>query len=116
MLTLDGASSSVWKLLNIKDPWRDQQLENWKGTTYNRALDENGSLLPVGASGGRLITLVPLGIYSLSYPRHPLLLFDFRDKQRVRRREVIQRATTEITSGVLGISRFTNWYYYLGKP
>jgi hypothetical protein len=68
----------------------------------------------VGASGGRQISLVPLGIYSLSYPRQPLLLFDFRDKQHVRRHEVIQRVMTEITSGVLGISLFTNWYYYVG--
>jgi hypothetical protein len=106
--------NSVWKLLNIKNVWRDRRLRNWQGTTYNRALDGNGSLLPVGASGGRQIALVLLGIYSLSYPRHPLLLIDFRDKQQVRRHEIVQRAITEITSGVLGISHFTNWYYYLG--
>lgn len=105
---------SIWKLLNIKDAWTDQRLENWKGATYSRALDENGLLLPMGASSGRPITLIPLAIYSLSYPKQPLLLFDFRDKQRVHRHEVTQRVVTEITGGVLGISGFMNWYFYLG--
>ena len=41
--------SSVWKLLNIKNPWHDERVKNWDGPVYERALDENGSVLPFGA-------------------------------------------------------------------
>jgi hypothetical protein len=44
----------------------------------------------------------------------PLLLIDFRDRLHVRRHELAQRTITEITAGFIGISHFTNWYYYLG--
>ncbi len=107
------ALDSIWKLLNIKNPWRDKRLQQWKGVTFNRALDENGSLLAVGASGGQPVLLVPLGVYGLSYPKQPLLLVDFRDKLHGRRYEIVQRGIEEVASGVLGISRFTNWYYYV---
>lgn len=43
-----------------------------------------------------------------------MLLIDFRDKLHVRRHEQVQRAITELTVGVIGISPLTNWYYYLG--
>ncbi len=92
------ALGPIWKLLNIKDPWNDDRLKNWHGQTYERA--------------GALV--VPLGIYSLDYPKMPLLLIDFRDKLHIRRQELAQRAINEITSGVIGISHFTNWYYYVG--
>jgi hypothetical protein len=57
---------------------------------------------------------VPLGLYSLNYPRQPLLLIDFRDRLHLRWHEMTQRSINEITSGVIGISHFTNWYYYVG--
>jgi hypothetical protein len=44
----------------------------------------------------------------------PLLLVDFRDRLHVRRHEMLQRSVTEFTSGVLGLSRIANWYYYVG--
>lgn len=111
----DGSSlDSIWKLLNIKDPWGDQRLQQWKGITFSRSLDGNGSLLSAGASGVKQLRLVPLCIYSMTYSKMPLLLIDFRDKLHVRKHELAQRAITEITAGVIGISHFTNWYYYLG--
>ena len=84
------ALNPIWKLLNIRDPWKDDRLK----------------------SGGP-IQLVPLAVYSLDYPKLPLLLLDFRDKLRVRRHEMTQRSINEITAGVIGISHFTNWYYYV---
>src|SRR5581483_6027230 len=36
----------IWKLLNIKNPWNDTRLKQWRGESYSRGLDENGSLLP----------------------------------------------------------------------
>ncbi len=77
----------VWKLLNIKDPYAQSK---W---TAERT---------------------PLGVYSLTYPKMPLLMIDFRNSLHLKRHELTQRAITEITSGIIGVSRFTNWYYFVG--
>jgi hypothetical protein len=111
--TIGISLDPIWKLLNIKDPWSDPQLRHWNGRTYYRSLDENGTLLPAGGFGIRTIPVVPLCVYSLTYPKVPLLLVDFREQRHVRRHEILQRSMTEVLSGVLGVSRFTNWYYYL---
>ena len=103
----------IWKILNIKNPWTDDRLKDWHGALYTRELDEKRSLLPFGVPGVTQIKLVPLGVYSLTYPKLPLLLVDFRDKLHVREHEMTQRTINEITSGVIGISHFTNWYYYV---
>lgn len=103
----------VWKLLNIKNPWTDNRLKNWQGPVYTRSLDEGGSLLPPGQAGTHAASLVPLGVYGLHYPKLPLLLVDFRDGLHGRRQEMIQRSVNEVTAGVIGISHFTNWYYYV---
>ncbi len=58
-------------------------------------------------------TQIPLGVYSLTYPKMPLLLIDFRDGVHLKKHELTQRAITEVTSGVIGISRLTNWYYFV---
>ncbi len=104
----------VWKILNIKNPWSDDRLKDWHGPVHERSLDESGGLRPAGESGARTVKLVPLAVYSLSYRRAPLLLVDFRHKLHVRWHELAQRSINEITSGVIGISHFTNWYYYVG--
>ncbi len=91
----------IWKLLNLKDPYaqRERLLEE---THYQRTFD------------GKTAQFVPLGVYSLTYPKMPLLLIDFLDPTHVRRHELTQRTINEITSGVIGISRLTNWYYFVG--
>jgi hypothetical protein len=103
----------VWKLLSIKNPWDDERLRPWHGHTYTRTLDQSGSLVSPDTPGAQQVQLVPLAVYGLNYPKLPLLLVDFRDKLHVRRHEMTQRAINEITSGVIGISHFTNWYYYV---
>ncbi len=77
----------TWKLLGIKNPWPNA----------------------VRTGPGR----TPLAFYSLNYPNQPLLLVDFRDKSRTRRHELMQRTINEVTSGVIGVSHFANWYYYV---
>jgi hypothetical protein len=92
---------SIWTLLNLKDPYtqRDHLLKN---TLYRRTWK------------GQTREVVPLGVYSLAYPKMPLLMVDFYDGTHLRRHELTQRAITEITSGVIGLSRFGNWYYFVG--
>lgn len=106
-------TKSIWKLLNIHNPWKDRHLRNWHGPVYVREFDANGSLLPAGVSGVRQTTLVPLGVYSFDYPTAPLLLVDFRNGLHIRRREMTQRAINDVTAGIIGVSHFSNWYYYV---
>ena len=90
----------IWKLLNLKNPY-GQREELLKQPRYERIFD------------GRSVQVVPLGVYSLIYPRMPLLMVDFRGGTHLKLHEVTQRAITEITSGVIGVSHITNWYYFL---
>ncbi|MBV8832183.1 MAG: hypothetical protein JO108_23525 [Acidobacteriaceae bacterium] len=108
------SSASVWKILNIRDPWADPRIRTWRGLTVTRPVDSYGSMLSPDAKGTRQVQLIPLGVYSLSYPKLPLLLIDFRDQLHVRRHEMTQRSINEIAAGIIGISHFTNWYYYVG--
>ena len=103
----------VWKLLGIKSPWHDANISSAKTAAYMREVDANGNLLPFGAVGAKQTRLIPLSVYSLNYPKQPLLLVDFRDGAHLRHHEMLQRSIDEITAGVIGISHFTNWYYYV---
>lgn len=98
--------SAIWKLLGIKNPYTDDRLTNWKGLTQASE---------VGYNPKQAVKLIPLGLYSLSYPRQPLLLVDFRDKRSLRRKDITQKSMDEITSGVVGLSHFTNWYYFVAS-
>lgn len=104
----------IWKLLNIRDPWGDPRLQNWDGLSFERSLDDTGRLMAAGDDGPSKVRLVPLAFYSLAYPKIPLLLADFRDKLHIRRREMTQRSINQVTSGVIGVSRLANWYYFAG--
>jgi len=94
--------NSIWKLLGIRSPWNDERLKNWPGPVFERTFDENGPE-----------RFIPLAVYSLDYPKQPLMLIDFRHKLSRRRREVGQRSVNELIAGVLGISHFTSWYFYV---
>ncbi len=107
------ALGPLWKVLDLKNPWTDTRLKEWHGPVFTRAVDQNGSLLPEGSAGARNVQLIPLGAYSLNYPKLPLLLVDFRGQLHVRRHEMTQRTINEVTAGIIGISHFTNWYYYV---
>src|SRR5579872_3140364 len=104
----------TWKLLQITDPWNDSDLNHWHGFTQVREFDEDGTLLPSGEPGVSQVTFIPLAVYSLDYARMPLLLVDFRNPFRPKRRELIQRTWDDVVSEVLGLSHFGNWYYYAG--
>ncbi len=103
----------VWKLLNIRDPRESGRLTQEKSKAFTRSLDADGSLLPADQQGSSTVKLIPLGVYNLNYPKVPLLVLDFNDDSHLRHHEVLQRGINEITAGVIGISHFTNWYYYV---
>lgn len=104
----------IWRLLNIKDPWTDERL-NETAALFRRPISKNDVSGSAESDIGSTFTYVPLALYSLNYPKFPLLLVNFRDELQVRRHEVTQRTINEVTAGVIGISHITNWYYYAGS-
>ena len=100
-----GASPrSIWALMGIQEPWSDERVKQWSGPVYERDFDGRGPK-----------RVIPLAVYSLDYPKLPLVLVDFRGEVNERRREVTQRSIKELTSGVLGLSHFTDWYFYVAS-
>lgn len=87
------------QFLGISDPYRDARLKVWKG--YREVRDGKA--------------MIPLAMYSLDYPKVPLLVVDFRDSHRAKAREMIRHAATDTVSGVLGISRLTNPLFLFGS-
>lgn len=81
------------QFLGFANPYNDGRLLHWTG--YRAVRD------------GR--EMIPLGLYSLEYPKVPFLLVDFRDTHAPKRREMFRRAVTDTFSGVLGISMWSNW-------
>ncbi len=104
----------IWKLLNIKDPWADERLNRMDAFHHQPGPNPTFSRRDAGQSESP-VNYVPVALYSLDYPKFPLLLVNFRDELQVRRRELAQRAVNEVTAGVIGISHITNWYYYAGS-
>ena len=97
---------SKWdgRFLGIADPFSDSRLKSWTGYTETRYFDGSGQR-----------ELIPLALYSLEYPKVPLLLADFRDTRKPKHREMLRRATGDAVGGVLGISRWGNWPFLAGS-
>jgi hypothetical protein len=107
------------RFLGIADPFNDSRLKNWAGYTQTRYFDESGRPLDAetaaDAPGATTRELIPLGLYALEYPKVPLLLVDFRDTHKPKRREMLRMAAGDAVSGVLGISKWGNWPYFAGS-
>jgi hypothetical protein len=103
------------KFLDISNPYIDARLKNWQGLTITAYFDSGNRRVTAPVEGGSMKELIPLGLYSLEYPKVPLLLVDFRDTRSPKNREMLRRATTDVIAGVLGISRWGNWPYMAGS-
>ena len=103
------------QLLGISDPWKDNRLQRWKGYSQLRWFDGDGRLLPAGETGVESHNLIPLALYGLDHPRVPLRLIDFRATFSPRGREVRDKALQDMAIGIMGLSRFANWYYFAGR-
>jgi hypothetical protein len=99
------------QFLNISNPWTDSRLAHWTGYTETRYLDGENRLVAPDMPGARAVKMIPLALYSLDYPRAPLLLVDFRNSFDPMRRELLRRGTSTLFAGVLGIARFGNWSF-----
>ena len=97
------------QFLNIADPWTDDHLLHWSGYSQTFDLDEENRIVPPDSSGSHRVEMIPLALYSLEHPHVPLLLVDFRNTLRPKRRELVQDGANTILTGVLGVARFGNW-------
>jgi hypothetical protein len=103
------------RFLGISDPFNDSRVKNWTGYTQTRYFDASGRQVDANTPNSTSRELIPLAMYGLEYPKVPLLLVDFRDTQKPKRREVLSRAASDAVAGVLGISKWGNWPYMAGS-
>lgn len=103
------------RFLNIKNPWKDEAIADWKGYKQVRWFDEDNRQVPPETPNATARTLIPLALYGLDFPKIPALLVDFRDNGNVKRREMSKRILHDITSNVLSLGQFSNLPYFLGR-
>ncbi|HEX5229863.1 MAG TPA: hypothetical protein VFW44_19260 [Bryobacteraceae bacterium] len=103
------------QFLGIANPWTDDRLMHWTGYTETRYFNEENQPVADGTPGARSEELIPLALYSLDYPRVPLLLADFRDSFKPKRREMMSEGATSVVTGVFGLTRFGNPEYFAAE-
>jgi len=99
------------QFLGIANPWTDQRILHWTGYSEVRYFDATNRPVPAGAPDARALELIPLALYSLDYPRVPLLLVDFRSSLTAKKRELVQHGASAVLTGFLGITSFGNWSF-----
>lgn len=102
------------RFLNIKNPWKDKRLINWKGYKEVRWFDADNRQVEPNTPGAKSQTMIPLGLYGLDFPKIPSLLVDFRNTQNPKRREMSRRILEDF-SRTLSLSRFGNMPFFVGR-
>lgn len=103
------------RFLNIKNPWKDKRLANWKGYKEIRFYDEENREVAPETPNAKSKTLIPLALYGLDYPKIPTILVDFRDSRNPKIREVSKRVLDDVTKSFLSVSKFGNLPYFFGR-
>lgn len=103
------------RFLNIKNPWADPKLSNWKGYSQVRWFDQDNRVVEPNIPNARARTMIPLALYGLDHPKIPILLVDFRDSGNAKRREMSKRVLNDVLGSILSISRFSSIPYFLGR-
>jgi hypothetical protein len=96
------------QFLNITNPWTDARLLHWTGYSQIRYFDSDNRPVSKDTPGAHSVEMIPLALYSLDYPRVPLLLADFRNSLSPKRREMLSQAATGLATGIFGFTRFGN--------
>jgi hypothetical protein len=103
------------QFLGIANPWTDDRLMHWTGYTQARYFDADHQPVTSGTPGANAEEMIPLALYNLDYPRVPLLLADFRDSMKPKRREMVSDGASSIATGVLGLTRFGNPEFFAAE-
>ncbi|HEX3102370.1 MAG TPA: hypothetical protein VHQ01_11285, partial [Pyrinomonadaceae bacterium] len=103
------------RFLNIKNPWDDPKLANWKGYSQVRWFDEENRIVEPGTPNARSRTMIPLALYGLDHPKIPILLVDFRNNSNAKLREMSKRVLNDVLGNLMSISRFSSIPYFFGR-
>lgn len=103
------------RFLNIRSPWGDEKLLDWKGYAEVRWYDEEDREVPSETAGAHPRTLIPLAIYGLDHPKVPMILVDFRDNGNPKFREISNRILNDLTGNVLSLSQFSGLPFFVGR-
>ncbi len=103
------------KFLSIANPWTDDGLLHWTGYSQLRYFDADNRPVPKDTPGAHAVDMIPLALYSLDYPRVPLLLADFRHSLSPKRREMVSQGATGLVTGVFGLTRFGNPSFFAAE-
>jgi hypothetical protein len=99
------------QFLGIANPWCDDRLLHWNGYSETRYFDDENRLVAAETPGAHAVEMIPLALYSLDYPRVPLLLVDFRSSYTPKRHELVKHGASLILTGLLRITTFGNWSF-----
>ena len=115
--TSEGAGKHHFdgRFLGISNPYGDARIKNWSGYSAQKWFDSEGRPADPDTPGAHVVEMIPLALYALDYPKVPLLLADFRVYHSAKRREMLRYAVTDTVSGVLGITKWSNWPYLAGS-
>lgn len=103
------------RFLNVKNPWTDSRLNDWKGYSEVRWFNEQNRQIAPNTPNAYPRKMIPLALYGLEYPKIPVLLIDFRDQNNPKKRELSRRILNDATRNVLSISRLDNLPYFVGR-
>ncbi|MBA3322900.1 MAG: hypothetical protein H0T45_15830, partial [Pyrinomonadaceae bacterium] len=102
------------RFLNLKSPWGDQRLLNWKGYSETHYYDAEHRRVSPETPGAHAEEMLPLALYGLDHPKIPILLVDFRDGLNPKKREMTRRVLQDVTGTVLSLSGY-RLPYFLGR-
>jgi hypothetical protein len=111
-LTDQGNHRFNAQFLNIANPWTNKRLLHWTGYTESRYFDSDDRLVPANTPGAHSRVMIPLALYSLEYPRVPLLLVDFQNGFNPRWQELASRYATTVLSSVRAVTSYGSWWLY----
>lgn len=103
------------RFLNIKNPWDDEKLLDWKGYSEVRWYDADDREVEPDTPNAHPKTMIPLALYGLDHPKVPVILVDFRDNGNPKRRELSRRILGDLTGNVLSLSKFGGLPFFFGK-
>ncbi|MEJ7623969.1 MAG: hypothetical protein WKF34_08235 [Pyrinomonadaceae bacterium] len=103
------------RFLNIKNPWTDKKLTDWKGYSEERWFDADDRRVDTDTPGATKRTMIPLALFGLDHPKIPVILVDFRDSGNAKKREISKRIFDDLTGGVLSVSKYGGIPFFLGR-
>jgi hypothetical protein len=109
----DQVHSFDGELLSISNPWTNANIRNWRGYEQTWYFDRSGNCVNALTEGGHHEQMIPLALYGLDYSPAPVLLVDFDNSWKPKRREMIRRAADYTATGVLGWTGVGHWSYML---